>query len=152
MKHDSIRAAATFCLAGLLLALSSILTAAAKDKIVWKSIPDAVLQIDSRPPKLWNLYRTGKKLDPLLLQLGTRMLVLYIHDQAIYEIKQEQLESKGEDLWWRESDRPEKPIGTSDWTTKDVGSAWRVQVKLSSEGRLIDIQIPQIPDLRRGFH
>jgi hypothetical protein len=152
VNYDSIRAAATFCLAGLLLALSSISTAADKDKVVWKPIPDAVLQIDSRPPKLWNLYRTGKKLDPLLLQLGTRMLVLYIHDQAIYEIKQEQLESKGEDLWWRESDRPEKPIGTSDWTTKDVGSAWRVQVKLSSEGRLIDIQIPQIPDLRRGFH
>jgi hypothetical protein len=29
-----------------------------------------------------------------------------------------------------------------------VGSAQRIQMKLSEEGRLIDIQVPQMPDLR----
>jgi hypothetical protein len=135
---------------GLLLILTAITSAA--EKIEWKPIPDAVLQIDSHPAKLWNLYRAGKKSDPLLLQLGARMLVIYIRNQAVYEIKPEQLEHKGEDLLWRESDRPEKPLATSDWNTKDVGSAWRLQVKLAAEGRLLDIQLPQMPDLRRGIY
>ncbi len=136
--------------AGLLLTLAG--GARAADKIVWKPVPDALLQIDAHPAKIWNLYRDGKKSDPLLLQLGTRMLVIYVRNQTIYEIKPEQFEHKGEDLLWRESDKPEKPLATSDWNTKDIGSAWRLQVKLANEGRLIDIQIPQVPDLRRGIY
>jgi hypothetical protein len=136
--------------AGLFLTLAG--NARAADKIVWKPVPDALLQIDAHPAKIWNLYRDGKKSDPLLLQLGTRMLVIYVRNQAVYELKPEQLEHKGEDLLWRESDKPKKPLATSDWNTKDIGSAWRLQVKLSDEGRLIDIQIPQVPDLRRGIY
>ncbi len=134
--------------AALLLALAASSRAADKDKIVWKSIPDAILQVDSRAPKLWNVYEAGKKLDPLLLQLGSRFLVIYVHTMEVYEIKPEQLGHKGEDLLWRETDKPAKPLATSDWSTRDVGSAWRVRVKLADEGRLIDIQIPQMPDLR----
>ncbi len=124
------------------------------EKIDWKPIPDAILQIDTRPAKIWSLYRAGKKSDPLLLQLGTRSLVIYVRNRAVYEIKPEQrLEHKGEDLLWREADKPEQqPLQTSDWNTKDIGSAIRVQVKLSAEGRLIDIQSPQVPDLRRGIY
>ena len=122
------------------------------DKIVWKPIPDAILQIDARPAKIWNLYQAGKKIDPLLLQLGARSLVIYVHNQQVYEIKSEQLEHKGEDLLWHESDKPAKPLATSDWSARDIGSAWRVRLKLADEGRMLDIQIPQIPDLRRGIH
>jgi hypothetical protein len=70
----------------------------------------------------------------------------------IYEIKPEQLQHKGDDLFWRDTDKPEKAVPTSDWSTKDVGSASRILVKLSAEGRLINIQIPQVPDLRRGIY
>jgi hypothetical protein len=152
VKNQLIRARLWLFLvtAGLLVLLSANLYAA--DKIDWKPIPDALLQIDARPAKLWNLYRAGKKSDPLLLQLGTRMLVIYVRNQAVYEIKPEQVEHKGEDLLWREADKPEKPLATSDWSTKDIGSAWRLQVKLAAEGRLLDIQIPQVPDLRRGIY
>jgi hypothetical protein len=71
-----------------------------------------------------------------------------VRNQAVYEIAPAQIERKGEDLLWRETDRPEKPLPTSDWSTRDIGSAWRVRVKLTEEGRLVDIQIPQMPDLR----
>lgn len=118
------------------------------DKIVWKPIPDAILQIDERPVKIWNLFQAGKKIDPLLLQLGARSLVIYVRNEQIYEIKPEQLQHKGEDLLWRDSDKPAKPLATSDWSTRDIGSALRIRVKLAEEGRSIDIQIPQIPDLR----
>jgi hypothetical protein len=135
---------------GLLLVLMA--SAYSADKIVWKPIPDAILQIDARPAKIWNLYQAGKKIDPLLLQLGARSLVIYVHNQQVYEIKPEQLEHKGEDLLWHESDKPAKPLATSDWSARDIGSAWRVRLKLADEGRVLDIQIPQIPDLRRGIY
>ncbi len=132
--------------AGLLLVL--VLCAHAADKITWKPLANAVLRIDDSPPKLWNLYHAGKKIDPLLLQLGGRYLVIYVRSEAIYELAPAVLEHKGAELFWRESDKPEKRLATSDWSTRDVGSAWRIQVKLSVEGRRLDIEIPQMPDLR----
>jgi hypothetical protein len=130
----------------LLLVFAASLLAA--ERVTWKPIDDAVLRIDDRAPKQWSLYHAGKKYDPLLLQLGLRMLAIYVRNKAVYEIPATQFEHKGEDLLWRESDKPEKPIATSEWSTRDVGSAWRIRVKLSEEGRLVDIQIPQMPDLR----
>jgi len=132
--------------AGLLLVL--VPRAQAAEKITWKPLATAILRIDDSAPKLWNLYHTGKKVDPLLLQLGARYLVIYVRNEAIYELAPAVLEHRGVDLLWRESDKPDKPLATSDWSTRDVGSAWRVQVKLSVEGRRLDIEIPQMPDLR----
>lgn len=136
----------------LALALQPGVRAADKDKIVWKAIPDAILQVDSRAPKVWNVFQPGKKQDPLLLQIGGRYLVIYARNMEVYELKPEQLEHKGEDLLWRETDRPAKPSATSDWSTKDVGSATRILLKLSDEGRMINIEIPHMPDLRRGIY
>jgi len=130
------------------LLLVTAVGAHAAEKVTWKPITDAVLRIDDRAPKQWSLYHAGKKFDPLLLQLGLRVLVIYVRNQAVYEISPAQLEHKGEELLWRETDKPEKPLATSDWSTRDIGSAWRVRVKLTEEGRLLDIQIPQLPDLR----
>ena len=126
--------------------------AQAAEKVTWKPITGAVLRIDDLAPKQWNLYRAGKKSDPLLLQLGSRALVIYVRNQAVYETSPTQLEHKGEDLLWRETDKPEKPLATSEWSSRDIGSAWRLRVKLVSEGRVVDIQIPEIPDLRRGIY
>jgi hypothetical protein len=139
-------------LAGLLLILAGRLPAADKEKIVWKSIPDAILQVDSRAPKIWNVFQAGKKTDPLLLQLGSRYLVIYVRNMEVYEIKPEQLGHKGEDLLWRETDKPAKPVATSDWSTKDVGSATRILIKLSDEGRILNVEIPKLPDVRRGIY
>jgi hypothetical protein len=133
-------------IAALFLVLA--MGAQAAEQVTWKPIPDAVLRIDDRAPKQWSLYRAGKKSDPLLLELGSRVLVIYVRNQAVYEIPPKQIEHKGEDLLWRETDKPEKPLPTSDWSTRDIGSAWRLRVKLAEEGRLVDIQIPQMPDLR----
>ena len=132
--------------AALLLAFT--MGAHAAEKSSWKPIADAVLRIDDRAPKQWSLYHAGKKFDPLLLQLGSRVLVIYVRNQAVYDIPPAQFEHKGEDLLWREADKPAKPLATSDWSTRDIGSAWRIRVKLTEEGRLVDIQIPQMPDLR----
>ncbi len=135
---------------GIVLLLAALLAVSthSAEKITWKPISDAILEVDSLPVKLWNMYHAGKKFDPLLLQLGTRYLVIYIHNQQVYEIKPEKLEHKGEDLLWRDSDKPEKPLPTSDWNTRDIGAAIRIRLKLAEEGRQIEIQLPQLPDLR----
>src|ERR1700689_2278652 len=109
-------------IAALLFVLAANSPAADKDKILWKSIPNAILQVDSRAPKIWNVFQAGKKFDPLLLQLGAPYLVIYVRNMEVYEIKPEQLDHKGEDLLWRETDKPAKPMATSDWSIKDVGS------------------------------
>ncbi len=124
MRRIRLKAVGT-CAASLFL-LAAGLRAAAKDTIVWKPIPDAILQVDSRAPKIWNVFQAGKKTDPLLLQLGNRYLVIYVRATQIFEIKPEQLQHKGDDLVWREADKPDKPLPTSDWSTKDVGSASRI--------------------------
>ena len=139
-------------IAGLFLAVLNVSRAADKEKIVWKSIPDAILQVDSRAPKIWNVFQAGKKFDPLLLQLGSRYLVIYVRNMEVYEIKPEQLDHKGDDLLWREADKPAKPMPTSDWSVKDVGSASRILLKLAGEGRMINVEIPKMPDLRRGIY
>ena len=150
MGGIALKRTGTFAVLLFIIALGT--RAAEKDKIVWKPIPDAILQVDSRAPKIWNVYQAGKKFDPLLLQIGSRYLVIYVRNMEIYEIKPELFEHKGENLLWRETDKPVKPVATSDWSTKDVGSASRVLVKLADEGRLVNIQIPQMPDLRRGIY
>src|SRR5258707_11601222 len=89
--------------AGLLLAITP--GARAADKITWNPITDAVLGIDDRAPKQWSLYHAGKKFDPLLLQLGTRVLVIYVRDRMVYETPPAQISHKGDDLLWRETDK-----------------------------------------------
>jgi len=150
MRRIGLNRAGTLVALALVLAASSL--AADKEKIVWKPIPDAILQVDSRAPKIWNVFQAGKKFDPLLLQLGSRYLVIYVHNMQVYEIKPEQLGHKGDDLLWLETDKPAKPLATSDWSIKDVGSASRILLKLADEGRMINIEIPQMPDLRRGIY
>src|SRR6202023_4099448 len=108
----SIRARKVQRVAALLLAFA--LTTRAADKVTWKPITDAVLRIDDRAPKQWSLYHAGKKFDPLLLQLGTRVLVIYVRNQMVYEIPSAKIDHKGEDLLWRETDKPEKPLAASD--------------------------------------
>jgi hypothetical protein len=150
MRRVGLRRTGIFAALLLLLAASS--RAADKEKIVWKSIPNAILQVDSRAPKIWNVFQAGKKFDPLLLQLGSRYIVIYVRNMQAYEIKPEQLAHKGDDLLWLESDKPAKPMATSDWSIKDVGSASRILLKLADEGRVVNIEIPQMPDLRRGIY
>jgi len=150
MHRIALKRAAS--LVALLIFLTTLCHASDKDRITWKSIPNAILQVDSRAPKIWNVFQAGKKFDPLLLEIGNRYLLIYVHRTEVYEIKPEKLEHKGEYLLWREADKPAKPIASSDWSTKDVGSAFRILLKLTDEGRAINIELPQMPDLRRGIY
>jgi hypothetical protein len=145
MRERAFRHARIVAAAALLAAGSA---GAAKNTILWKPVENAILQVDSKAPKVWNVFQPGKKIDPLLVQIGNRYLVVYAQNMMVYELKADQFQRKGDDLVWREEDKPAKPLATSDWSEKDVGSATRVIVKLSDEGHLMIIEIPKMPDLR----
>lgn len=120
----------------------------AKDKpLSWKPIQDALLRINDAPPKEWGAYRTGKKNNPLLLQVGNRFLLIESHDRQVFEVDPSKVGRKPQELIWNPADRPAKPLATSDWVVDDIGAAFIIKVKLESENALIDLQLPHPPDV-----
>src|SRR5579864_9097153 len=68
-------------------------TVFAKDKpLSWKPIEDALLRVNDAPPKEWGVYRTGKKNEPLLLQMGSRFLFIDVHDRQAFELDASKIE------------------------------------------------------------
>jgi hypothetical protein len=123
-------------------------SAFAKDKpLVFKSIESALLRVNDAPPKDWEVYRTGKKNEPLLLQIGNRFLLLEITQHQVFELDSAKIEHKTGELLWSPSDRPDKPLATSDWNVDDIGAAFIVKVKLQSENALVDLQLPHPPNV-----
>jgi hypothetical protein len=122
--------------------------AVAKDKqLSWKPIEDALLRVNDAPPKEWGVYRTGKKNEPLVLQIGNRFLLIETHDRQIFELDPAKIERKTVELRWSPADRPAKPLATSDWVVDDIGAAFVVRFKLESENAAVDLQLPHPPDV-----
>jgi len=145
------KVAITFVLPALLL--SGLLAGAARaadDRILWKPVEDAILRIDDRPAKTWNVYRPDKKDKSylLLVELGRRFLLLDTREKEIFELVPEKIERKGKELLWREQDKPASPLPSADWTIRDAGRTRRIRARLEREGRVLDVQLPQMPDLR----
>jgi hypothetical protein len=129
-------------------AFTPTITAFAEDKpLAFKSIENALLRVNDAPPKDWEVYRTGKKNEPLLLQIGNRFLLLETNQHQVFELDPAKIEHKTGELLWSPSDRPEKPLATSDWTVDDIGAAFVVKIKLQSENALVDLQLPHPPNV-----
>ncbi len=123
-------------------------SAFAKDKpLAFKSIENALLRVNDAPPKDWEVYRTGKKNEPLLLQIGNRFLLLEINQHQVFELDPAKIEHKTGELLWSPSDRPDKPLATSEWTVDDIGAAFVVKVRLQNENALVDLQLPHPPNV-----
>jgi len=126
----------------------SFLAARAKDKpLSWKPIEDALLRVNDAPPKEWGVYRTGKKNEPLLLQIGNRFLLIEVHNRHVFQLDLSKIEHKSGELLWSPADRPATPLPTSDWLADDIGAAFVIKVKLQSENALVDLQLPHPPEV-----
>lgn len=122
--------------------------ALAKDKpLAFKPIEDALLRVNDAPPKDWEVYRAGKKNEPLLLKWGNRFLLLEINGRQVFELDPSKIDHKTGEILWSPTDRPDKPLATSDWTVDDIGAAFVVKVKLQSENALVDLQLPHPPNV-----
>jgi hypothetical protein len=115
--------------------------------VSWKAIDDAILRVDDGPVKEWNVYQTGKKTDPLLLQMGKRFLLIDVHDKQLFEVDPSKIERKSDDLvLWDPSDHPANPLAITDWSAGDIGASFRIVAKLNAEGHVVDLQLPHAFD------
>jgi len=123
-------------------------TALAKDKpVVWKGIDDALLRVNDAPVKDWGVFQTGKKRDPLLVQIGNRFLLIKIHDREIFEVDPGKVERKSDELRWAPDNHPAQPLAISDWDAGDMEAVFRIRAKITTEGRLLDVELPHQLDL-----
>jgi hypothetical protein len=144
--HAALLSLAAFAILGATFGFGA--GALAKDKpLSWKPIEDALLRVNDAPPKEWSAYRTGKKNEPLVLQIGNRFLFIQSHDHQVFELDPAKIEHKTGELLWSPADRPAKPLATSDWNVDDIGAAFVIKVKLDAENAVVDLQLPHPPDV-----
>ncbi len=120
----------------------------ATDKITWKPLDQVILQLNGKPPKTWNVYRAEKRDAWILVKLWRRYLLIDEREEAVYDLDPQKLKAKGDELEWSESDKPAKPIAISEWNTRNIGPARRIRFKFGSDGGVLEVQVPQKPDLR----
>jgi hypothetical protein len=113
----------------------------------WKTIDDALFRVNDAPVKEWGVYQTGKKRDPLLLQMDNRFLLIKIHDRQLFDVDPTKVQRKSDELLWDPSDHPPQPLATSDWDASDTEAVFRIRAKISAEDRLLDIELPHPLDL-----
>lgn len=132
-------------LAGLLLLAAIALAPAAGSaaRIVWKPVGDAILKVTgAKPPKTWNVFRDSKRKDRLLIELGTRYLVLDARTREVYELDPAQVRPHGNAVQSPDPAKSEKPLATAEWGKRDIGPAERFRVRLINEGLQLDVQLP----------
>jgi hypothetical protein len=113
----------------------------------WKIIDDALFRVNDAPVKEWGVYQTGKKRDPLLLQMNNRLLLIKIHDRQLFEVDSIKVQRKSDELLWDPSDHPSQPLATSNWDANDTEAVFRIRAKISAEDRLLDVELPHPLDL-----
>lgn len=120
----------------------------AKDKPApWRTIDDALFRVNDAPVKSWAVYETGKKRDPLLVQMDTRYLLIKIHERQVFEVDPAKIQHKSDELLLDPADHPAQPLAVTDWDTSDTEAVFRILAKLTSEDRLLDIELPHPLDL-----
>lgn len=135
---------------------------AASETIIWKPVTNAVLKIDERPVKIWEIYLTEKRKHWALIQLGARFLLLDADAKEIFELAPQGLERRGSELRWQSDlqaptalpspqNGQRQLLASEDWTDKHAGRARIIRLRLSAEGRRLEVQLPATPDLRKFY-
>jgi hypothetical protein len=110
-------------------------------KAIWKSVEFAIVKFNDEAPKAWNIYHTERK-GLLLIHLWKRYLLLDVKEQEVYEINPQTVKAHGEDVEWSLADKPEQPLETPDWKTKDLRSMEMVKFRLGKDGHFLELQLP----------
>ena len=110
-------------------------------KFLWKPVVFAIVKFNDEAPKSWNIYHTDKK-GLLLVHLWKRYLLLDMKEQEAFEIDPQTVKPTGENVEWSLADKPEQPIETPEWKTRDVGSMRRTLFRLGKDGHFLELQIP----------
>jgi hypothetical protein len=139
--------AAAFC---CLFAAAPLSAAPAPEMVMWTPVKDALFQIDSKPVKLWSLYyvRKDKKEQRFLLQIGARYLMIDTQLRLITEFDPAAFTKKGNGYEMPREAKGVKALPSEDWILRDRGTAFVIHWKLKEEGRVLEIELPKMPDFR----
>ena len=113
----------------------------AEKKLVWKSVAFAIVKFNDQAPKSWNIYHTEKK-GLLLVHLWKRYLLVDMKEQEVFEIDPQTVKPHAEDVEWSVADKPDQPLETPDWKTKDLRSMQMVKFRLGKDGHFLEMQLP----------
>ncbi|MCL4523615.1 MAG: hypothetical protein M1451_06855 [Acidobacteria bacterium] len=127
---------------------SSHPAAAAGEQIAFKRQATAILKMDNKPVKFWEVYVAEKRGHLVLVQLGQRYLLLDTKEKEILELDPGAVEHKpkGNDVVWERSPKSEKLLESEDWALRKIGPAISIKVRLAAEGRVLEVQLPRTPD------
>ncbi len=132
----------------LICAMQLAAGSAAAERIAFKHQATAILKIDNKPVKFWDVYVCEKRSQLVLVQLGRRYLLLDTKEKEILELDPGAVEHKpkGNDLVWERSPESEKLLESEDWALRRIGPAVSIKVRLAAEGRVLEVQLPRVPD------
>ncbi len=130
------------------VALNSVLNAG--DKTLWKPVVFAIVKFNDEAPKSWNIYHTEKK-GLLLVHLWKRYLLVDTKEQEVYEIDPQTVKPAGDGVEWSPADKPDQPLETPDWKTRDVGTMQLVRFRLGKEGHILELQLPLLANGKPAY-
>jgi len=119
-------------------------------RIHWKQVPDAQLKLDGKTPLTWNVYQSNKKKESnlVLVLLGHRYLALDTKARLVYSVLPSDLHADGKDFDSENLLQPSRTIPSTEWVEHDIGPAESIKLKLGDYGRVVEVQLPHMPDLR----
>ncbi|MGB6483750.1 MAG: hypothetical protein WBE86_09725 [Candidatus Acidiferrales bacterium] len=138
----------------LLLALANLPRAFAANKpIIWKPVNNAILEVTGRkPPKTWSVLEDDKKKTRVLVQLDNRYLMLDAKTKQVFEISAAQLQPHGKNFQSADPSATEPALASTDWDMRDLGPAERIEVRLTDDNTMLNVQLPHPLDLRVPLH
>jgi hypothetical protein len=140
---------AVFCSAACALPLQAQSQSNEK-KLLWKSVGFAIVKFNDEAPKSWNIYHTEKK-GLLLVHLWKRYLLVDLKEQEAYEIDPQTVKPAGDNVEWSITEKPDQPLETPEWKTRDVGSMERVRFRIGKNGYFLELQLPLLANGKTAY-
>ncbi len=140
---------AVFCSAACALPLQAQSQSNEK-KLLWKSVGFAIVKFNDEAPKSWNIYHTEKK-GLLLVHLWKRYLLVDLKEQEAYEIDPQTVKPAGDNVEWSLTEKPDQPLETPEWKTRDVGSMERVRFRVGKNGYFLELQLPLLANGKTAY-
>lgn len=126
--------------------------ARATGAITWKPVENAILRITGqKPPKQWSVYRDQKNKVRVLLRIDSRWLVLNAKTKEAFEIASSQIQTHGKKLQSPDPAASQRALPSTDWDTRDIGLAERIEARLTNENISITVELPHPLELRTPY-
>jgi hypothetical protein len=128
-------------------------------QIRWKWVEMAQVRLDDKAPLKWNVYQPDKKgskdkkrdANLVLVLLGHRYLMIDTKARLVYLVPLAELHASGQDFDSGDLAQENETIPSTDWTQRDVGPAELYRFTLGDYGRVLEVSLPHMPDLRAFY-